>query len=189
MNGFCKDDKLLAEPEVRKYITVATKLCLLMSTTDPPVAVLCPRWTPLGNRIYIANSGSVKLSENCHPEDDSKEEGQQRIDDEPTGSEGNQSKLDTETNNQDVKSEIQIGKTEENIDDVRKNVVPKPMQEALEFNKGLFKDYTRRGKFVEFFVWPVMLLYDNGDVLNKGVAQGTTERFVSEDSASSFHWT
>lgn len=170
-----------------EYITVATKLCLLMSTTDPPVAVICPRWTPIGNRSCISNSGE---NENCQPEADSKEESQERIDDEATSSnEGSQSKLDTETNNQDVKSGIQNGETEGNMDDVSKCVAPRPRQEALEFNKCLFKDFTRRGKFVEFFVWPAMLLHDEGDVLNKGVAQGTKESSVSEDGTSSFCWT
>ncbi|XP_060565687.1 uncharacterized protein LOC132724746 [Ruditapes philippinarum] len=40
------------------------------------------------------------------------------------------------------------------------------------FNTNVFKDYTARGEFVDFMVWPAMLLHKNGPLLSKGVAQG-----------------
>ncbi|XP_052794085.1 uncharacterized protein LOC128227508 [Mya arenaria] len=49
---------------------------------------------------------------------------------------------------------------------------------ALNFNPGekfdtaLFKDYTKRGPYVEFLVWPALHLHEAGPLLTKGVAQG-----------------
>jgi len=44
------------------------------------------------------------------------------------------------------------------------------------FNKTWFKEYTQRGMFMKFIVWPYMLLHENGPLLCKGVAQGTDEK-------------
>lgn len=41
------------------------------------------------------------------------------------------------------------------------------------FEKSKFKDYTKRGMYIDFVVWPVMLLHKDGPVLCRGVAQGT----------------
>ncbi|KAK3607018.1 hypothetical protein CHS0354_020444 [Potamilus streckersoni] len=41
-----------------------------------------------------------------------------------------------------------------------------------EFDTSLFRFYTRSGKYMEYCVWPVLLLYDGGPLLAKGVAQG-----------------
>lgn len=41
------------------------------------------------------------------------------------------------------------------------------------FEKNKFKDYTKRGMYIDFVVWPVMLLHKDGPVLCRGVAQGT----------------
>lgn len=40
------------------------------------------------------------------------------------------------------------------------------------FDNNMFKDYTKRGPFVEFVVWPALLLHKDGPLLAKGVAQG-----------------
>ncbi|WAQ98121.1 hypothetical protein MAR_022494 [Mya arenaria] len=55
------------------------------------------------------------------------------------------------------------------------------LKDRLDFNKELFKEYTVRGKYVEFFVWPVMYLHDNGPVLTKGIAQCAEDKMVSDD--------
>lgn len=38
-------------------------------------------------------------------------------------------------------------------------------------NNDIFRAYTKSGKKVDYIVWPVMYLYENGPVLNKGIAQ------------------
>ncbi|XP_052219018.1 uncharacterized protein LOC127836421 [Dreissena polymorpha] len=43
------------------------------------------------------------------------------------------------------------------------------------FNKDHFKEYTKRGPYMEYVVWPVMYLHQGGPMLGKGVAQGTSE--------------
>lgn len=42
-----------------------------------------------------------------------------------------------------------------------------------EFDKSLYKDYTKRGKHLSYVVWPVLFLHEGGPLLCKGVAQGT----------------
>ena len=39
------------------------------------------------------------------------------------------------------------------------------------FNNSLYKAYTKSGKVVDFYAWPALLLFKNGPVLMKGVAQ------------------
>ncbi|XP_060567418.1 uncharacterized protein PF3D7_1120000-like [Ruditapes philippinarum] len=40
------------------------------------------------------------------------------------------------------------------------------------FETNVLKDYTKRGEFVDFVVWPAMFLHKGGPLLSKGVAQG-----------------
>lgn len=40
------------------------------------------------------------------------------------------------------------------------------------FDSARFQDYTKRGRFVDYVVWPAMLLHEGGPLLRKGVAQG-----------------
>ncbi|XP_052278882.1 uncharacterized protein LOC127877239 isoform X2 [Dreissena polymorpha] len=46
---------------------------------------------------------------------------------------------------------------------------------GVNFDTTLFKDYTARGPFVEFLVWPALNLHKDGPLLSKGVAQGTRQ--------------
>ncbi|WAQ98114.1 FAZ1-like protein [Mya arenaria] len=53
---------------------------------------------------------------------------------------------------------------------------------TLPFRNDLFKNYTQRGAFVEFYVWPVVYLHENGGpLLAKGIAQGTEETINIDD--------
>uniref|UniRef100_A0A8W8KUC5 Mitochondria-eating protein C-terminal domain-containing protein n=1 Tax=Magallana gigas TaxID=29159 RepID=A0A8W8KUC5_MAGGI len=38
-------------------------------------------------------------------------------------------------------------------------------------NNDIFRAYMKSGTEVDYIVWPVMYLYENGPVLNKGIAQ------------------
>ncbi|XP_052791689.1 uncharacterized protein LOC128225830 [Mya arenaria] len=62
------------------------------------------------------------------------------------------------------------------------------LKERRTFNKELFKEYTVRGKYVEFFVWPVMYLHENGPVLAKGIAQGAEDKVISDDDHRWVWW-
>ncbi|XP_052219019.1 uncharacterized protein LOC127836422 [Dreissena polymorpha] len=46
----------------------------------------------------------------------------------------------------------------------------------IQFNKAIFKEYTTRGAFLEYVVWPVMYVNKGGNMLSRGVAQGTGEK-------------
>lgn len=48
------------------------------------------------------------------------------------------------------------------------------------FDTNMFKDYTKRGPYVDFVVWPALLLHKNGPLLAKGVAQGCHEAAGSQ---------
>lgn len=52
------------------------------------------------------------------------------------------------------------------------------------FDKDKFKDYTRRGCFLEYVVWPAILLYKDGPLLSKGVAQGTDIQLIYDRKTS-----
>ena len=49
-------------------------------------------------------------------------------------------------------------------------VLNKDTQDKFDTNR--FKDYTKPGRFVEYVVWPALLLCESGPLLAKGVAQG-----------------
>ncbi|KAH3737819.1 hypothetical protein DPMN_044414 [Dreissena polymorpha] len=40
------------------------------------------------------------------------------------------------------------------------------------FEKAVFKEYTCRGPYIEYIVWPITYLHRNGPMLAKGIAQG-----------------
>ena len=40
------------------------------------------------------------------------------------------------------------------------------------FDTRLYKQYTLNGPYVDYIVWPALLLYEHGPVICKGVAQG-----------------
>jgi hypothetical protein len=50
------------------------------------------------------------------------------------------------------------------------------------FDTNTFKDYTKRGPFVEFVVWPALLLHESGPLLAKGVAQGCIGQQISNQN-------
>ena len=67
-------------------------------------------------------------------------------------------------------------------------VLNKDTQDKFDTNR--FKDYTKPGRFVEYVVWPALLLHESGPLLAKGVAQccgkplftQTVGRFPRKDS-------
>ncbi|XP_053399189.1 uncharacterized protein LOC123556872 [Mercenaria mercenaria] len=52
-------------------------------------------------------------------------------------------------------------------------------QSPVEFDTNTFKDYTKRGKYVEYVVWPAMYLHEGGALLAKGIAQGSDHKPTS----------
>lgn len=60
-------------------------------------------------------------------------------------------------------------------------------------NTDLYKAYTSSGRYIEFVVWPAVLLHESGPVLAKGVAQGTNEKKIPnawvDDKATSEYYT
>lgn len=49
--------------------------------------------------------------------------------------------------------------------------------EKPQFNKDVFKEYTRRGQYIDYIVWPTLYLNKNGSMLGKGIAQGSTTQY------------
>ena len=75
-----------------------------------------------------------------------------------------------------------IGKANSSVKDEKNEDVLVVMNETIGskkegtvFNKELFKEYTRRGKYIDYIVWPALLLHSDGPLLGKGVAQGKDE--------------
>lgn len=43
--------------------------------------------------------------------------------------------------------------------------------EGFQFDKSKYREYTKTGKFVDYFVWPAVLIQDGGNVMSKGICQ------------------
>ncbi|XP_052795242.1 myb-like protein X isoform X2 [Mya arenaria] len=56
-----------------------------------------------------------------------------------------------------------------------------------EFEKDKYKEYTTRGKYTEFHVWPIMYLHKGGPMLGKGIAQGVKDS-KAEPSDKPWAW-
>lgn len=44
------------------------------------------------------------------------------------------------------------------------------------FNTNMYREYTKRGRYIEYVVWPALLLCEGGTLLSKGVAQGSSRK-------------
>ncbi|XP_053400501.1 uncharacterized protein LOC123558290 [Mercenaria mercenaria] len=49
------------------------------------------------------------------------------------------------------------------------------------FDTNVFKDYTKRGTYVQYVVWPALFLNEGGSLLTKGVAQGCNNLPLDND--------
>ena len=49
------------------------------------------------------------------------------------------------------------------------------IQEKVTFSNEHYKAYTKKGKYIQFLVWPCLFLEKNGAILAKGIAQGGDE--------------
>ncbi|KAH3737728.1 uncharacterized protein LOC127851702 [Dreissena polymorpha] len=68
------------------------------------------------------------------------------------------------------------------------NAEKMPMtKERADFDKDKFKEYTSRGPFVDYVVWPIMYLHRDGPMLGKGIAQGCKEK-MEDGSCEPFVW-
>lgn len=44
--------------------------------------------------------------------------------------------------------------------------------EGKQLNSDMYRTYTKNGKYVDFLVWPALLLHEHGPTVCKGIAQG-----------------
>lgn len=118
-----------------------------MAATDPPVVM---NTTGRCDAYITANGQTVHSKSNAA-------ENQQTL---PTASKG------------DIL--IEIDETDDTQMESGNNSGSPTNSELLpEFNHTSFKDYTKRGRYVKFIVWPALYLNEGGPLLCKGVAQGT----------------
>ncbi|XP_060554929.1 uncharacterized protein LOC132715857 [Ruditapes philippinarum] len=133
----CKKDdlkELLLKEPMKLFIAKCIELCLLMTTTDPPIVMDCPLREPF-----------LKLSTK------------------------NFTEIDNDCNGRNVGPQMQKVHKKSLINDENASSIDR--QKCI-FDKDSFKEYTCRGKYLDFVVWPALLLYKGGPMLNKGVAQG-----------------
>ena len=43
------------------------------------------------------------------------------------------------------------------------------------FDKAKYREYMKSGDYVDYIVWPCVLIQDRGNLMSKGVAQGRAE--------------
>ncbi|KAH3737777.1 hypothetical protein DPMN_044371 [Dreissena polymorpha] len=60
-------------------------------------------------------------------------------------------------------------------------------KERPDFDTEKFKEYTSRGPFADYFVWPLMYLHQDGPMLGKGIAQGCKKK-MDNVSRKPFVW-
>ena len=54
---------------------------------------------------------------------------------------------------------------------------------GTKYDANKYKPYTTKGKFVDYIVWPVLRLHEDGPLLGKGIAQGTDNIDVKIEEA------
>ncbi|XP_060553982.1 uncharacterized protein LOC132715017 isoform X2 [Ruditapes philippinarum] len=172
----CDDDKLkslLSNENLSTYFTKCIELCLLMVTTDPPVVLVCPGW----NVIHIQDL----LSEEQGNDDKKQDIKEDRTKSEYVATGNDNNVVDAALSSRNSHD------TSNASEDSEKNA--ETVVENLPFDSDLFEvyKYTRRGKFQDFIVWPAMRLHENGQLLSKGVAQGSKNRSKSHTAWSWVH--
>ncbi|KAK3593596.1 hypothetical protein CHS0354_018692 [Potamilus streckersoni] len=48
------------------------------------------------------------------------------------------------------------------------------------FDSNKHREYTKKGPYEEFVVWPVLYLYRGGPMMSKGVAQGAKKEIIGQ---------
>jgi hypothetical protein len=133
----CKNDdlkELFQKEPIKLFITKCIDICLLMTSTDPPLVMDCPLREPF---LKFSTKNLTEKDNDC----DGRNVGPQ------VKSVNKKSRL-----NQENASSID--------------------RQKCIFDKDSFKEYTCRGKYLDFVVWPALFLHKGGPLLNKGVAQG-----------------
>ncbi|KAH3806455.1 hypothetical protein DPMN_134776 [Dreissena polymorpha] len=194
---------MLSSEAFGQYVTHCVNICLLMCANDPPVVI-----TYQDAVESINSTQSVEISVNKDKainvditNKDAKQigrkqtmEGNEIGEDEMTGKEF-QNNLD-ESYNEEQSHCVENMNPENTLDprgepyrdgldtieELREigrfSVVHEHFQRRS-FDRNVFKEYTRRGAFIDFVVWPVMYLHQGGPMLGKGVAQGTRKAVYS----------
>ena len=149
----CSDTRLKSIIEakpIRQYVDECLKRCLLMAATDPPVVIIAPGWQHILSEGEIMDLGNETVEKQQH-----------------------RSELTyvQECFSRDSKCSQEVI----NNHDSRKSSL-----ERLPLNKSKCKEYTTKGGYVDFIVWPVLYLHDGGAQMAKGIAQGSEERYRTE---------
>ena len=184
LKSICTDSTvidLLSHQTLQKYISSCVKVCLYMIASDPPVVIIAPGWQRASKvrpsdkdrecveSVTIATGDTEtdpalqqapELECEASERSDVMQDEEQEMFHQTEGNQGQCEIVDPELEMVDLHIESEI-----RVDGARRDT----------FNKTLFKEYTQRGMFMKFIVWPYMLLHENGPLLYKGVAQGTDE--------------
>lgn len=169
----------MSDSVIKSYITKCVELCLLMVTTDPPVVLMCPNWES-SKKLSVTEENVVNTDDD--EKEDNRTVGEEQWHGEVGGAKkgkpyvrslyGEQCHSDQVTNKEPVEQR-------------RSNAVI-PTQRSP-FEKETFKEYTTRGKFLDFIVWPALYLHKGGPLLAKGIAEGSKEEW-NEPGNTNWAW-
>ncbi|XP_052239689.1 uncharacterized protein LOC127850596 isoform X2 [Dreissena polymorpha] len=127
--------------------------------------------------------GTANRSSDNYPELEAKEDNAQVANNDPDDNINLQGNLGSEGKEKEQdNSSSSIAEQETNSVQIRQI-----FHENTSFDKDKFKEYTSRGPFVDYFVWPIMYLHRDGPMLGKGIAQGCKEKMV-DVSREPFVW-
>ncbi|KAH3806462.1 hypothetical protein DPMN_134782 [Dreissena polymorpha] len=180
-----------------KYVMQSVKLCLLMCANDPPVVISCPDRTstePANNIQHDAAdiaSGKVEQSTAVisptetqfvqetleRKQQDFQNNLEDKINEEQFNNEEHSIYAENNgaDNEQIIRGELKADsiQTSHVVLDIEGSSVEHGYFNRLLFDRNMFKEYTTRGPYLEYIVWPVIYLHRGGPMLGKGVAQGT----------------
>lgn len=144
---------------VRLYVNACVELCLHMVLNDPPLVWKCPGWT---SSTFLAHpqplSGNLGIT----------------VPHEPLTPENDAYYNEGYVSEDDITLQAKIGDTKESAkpDDTTVRAMMNDTTIRDKFNRNFFRPYLNAGEFVEFIVWPAMLLQENGQLMKKGTAEG-----------------
>ncbi|KAH3737733.1 hypothetical protein DPMN_044327 [Dreissena polymorpha] len=163
------------------YINECIRCCLMMNACDPPVIIEIPGWKPLKDRgvkfetsvhNYTTEGRGRKSMSSFQPT--TQEPGQNTGNNHHLTSDNNQqSSVSTRGQKQKPADDTAFVDDRNKMEEIgaSKRTIMEESIVKVTFDKTKFREYTCRGEYVDFFVWPVIYLYRNGELLDKGVAQ------------------
>ena len=167
---------------ILQFVQRCVQLCWLMQFQDPPVVFACPGWKSnfLACPVSMENR-SYSTSRDLQPQpgqDNSEQEHQndpvlvEIVCEKTVAPDNSADSHGTPTASEKSAETLLVSGTRSHGENLTGPAAARSNGQRTLFDRNLFKDFTRKGHFIDFIVWPIMYLHEGGPILSKGVAQG-----------------